>query len=153
MNDTNAHIRELFLQPRPSYLIAEAAVLLGMDWREMRAWMESGELEGVDTDDGLVLPWAELVSFGMDLWSQEAVEEALGAEISQAIPELLRLAELEVRIPRFEIVALQRLAAADGKTVSAVLARELRDLMSVHSKWLAREVPGFAAAFSWPEAV
>lgn len=148
MNDTNAHIRELFLQPRPNYPIAEAAALLGMDWREIRAWMESGELEGVDTDDGLVLPWAELVSFGMDLWSQEVVEEVLGPEISEAIPELLRLAELEVRIPRFEIVALQRLAAFDGKTVSAVLARELRDLMSVHSKWLAPEVPGFAAAFS-----
>lgn len=153
MTDTNTQIRELFLQPGPTYPIAEAAVLLGIDWREMRAWMESGELEGVDTADGLVLPWAELVSFGMDLWSQEAVEEVLGPEISEALPELLRLAELEVRIPRFEIVALQRLAAIDGETVSAVLARELRDLMWVHSKWLAREVPGFATAFAWPEAV
>jgi hypothetical protein len=45
--------------------------------------MESRELEGVDTDDGLVLPWAELVSFGMDLWSQEVVEEALGPEMVQ----------------------------------------------------------------------
>ncbi|MBC8130196.1 MAG: hypothetical protein H7Y08_07720 [Rhizobiaceae bacterium] len=89
----------------------------------------------------------------MDLWSQEVVEETLGPEISEALPELLRLTELEVRIPRFEIVALQRLAAVDGETVSAVLARELRDLMSVHSKWLASEVPGFAVAFSWPEAV
>jgi hypothetical protein len=153
MNNTNAHIRELLLQPRPTYPIAEAATLLGMNWREMGAWMESGELEGVDTGEGLVLPWAELVSFGMDLWSQEVVEEALGPEISEAIPDLLRLADLEVRIPRFEVIALQRLAVADGKTVSAVLARELRDLVSVHSKWLSSEVPGFAAAFSWPEAV
>lgn len=153
MSHTNAHIRELFLQPRPNYPIAEAATLLGLDLGEMRAWMKSGELEGVDTDDGLALPWAELVFFGMDLWSQEVVEETLGPEISEAIPELLRWTELEVRIPRIEIVALQRLAAADGKTVSALLAWELRDLISVHSKWLASEVPGFAAAFSWPEAV
>jgi len=146
-------IRSLFLHPRPTYPIAEAAILLGMDWRDVRAWIESGELEGVDTDEGLVLPWAELVSFGMEFWSQEVVEEALGTEVAEAIPELLRLAELEVRIPRIEIVALERLAAADGKTVSAVLARELRDLVSVHSAWLAREVPGFAAAFAWPETV
>src|SRR5215203_710222 len=152
MNDTNAHIRELFLQPRPNYALAEAATLLGTDSREMLAWIESGELEGVDTKEGLVLPWAELVSFGMDLWSQEVVEDVLGPETSEAIPELLRLTALEVRIPRIEVVALQRLAAADGKTVSAMLTRELRDLLSVHSKWLAREVPGFAAAFSWPEA-
>ena len=96
-------------------------------------WIEVGEMEGVETEGGLALPWAELVSFGMDFWSQEVVEEALGAEVAEAIPELLRLTELEVRIPRMEVVALERLAARDGQTVSAVLARELRDLVSVHS--------------------
>jgi len=95
-----ANIRTLFLHPRPTYSIPDAASLLGIDWREVRAWMESGELEGVDTDAGVVLPWGELVSFGMELWSQEVVEEALGAEVAGAIPELLRLTELEVRIPR-----------------------------------------------------
>jgi hypothetical protein len=87
----------------------------------------------------------------MDFWSQEVVEEALGAELAEALPELLRLTELEVRIPRMEVVALERLAALDGETVSAVLARELRDLVSVHSEWLSQEVPGFAEALAWPE--
>jgi hypothetical protein len=145
------NIRSLFLHPRPAYSIAEAAALLGMGWRDVRGWIESGEVEGVDSDDGLVLPWAELVSFGMEFWSQEVVEEALGAEMAEAIPELLRLTDLEVRIPRMEVVTLERLAAADGMTVSAVLARELLGLVSVHSEWLSREVPGFAAAFAWPE--
>ena len=144
-------IRSLFLHPRPTYSIAEAATLLGMEWRDLRAWMESGELEGIETDEGLVLPWAELVSFAMDLWSQEVVEEALGADLADAIPELLRLTELEVRIPRIEVVALERLAARDGKSVDSVLARELRDLVSVHAGWLSREVPEFAVAFAWPE--
>lgn len=40
--------------------------------------------------------------------------------------------------------------AIDGETLSAVLARELRDLVSVHSDWLAVEVPGFAEALAWP---
>src|ERR1700682_4756817 len=129
---TNAgSIRRLFLQPQPTYTIADAANVLGMHWRDVRAWMESGELEGVDTDEGLVLPWAELVSFGMDFWSQEVVEEALGADLAAAIPELLRLTDLEVRIPRLEVVTLERLAARDGETVNAVLARELLDLVSV----------------------
>ena len=148
---TNAgSIRRLFLQPQPTYTIADAANVLGMHWRDVRAWMESGELEGVDTDEGLVLPWAELVSFGMDFWSQEVVEEALGADLAAAIPELLRLTDLEVRIPRLEVVTLERLAARDGETVNAVLARELLDLVSVHTAWLSLEVPGFAAALAWP---
>ncbi|HEY0141323.1 MAG TPA: hypothetical protein VGF48_10530 [Thermoanaerobaculia bacterium] len=148
---TPTHIRTLFLHPKPTYAIGEAATLLEMDWRDLRGWVETGEVEGIETDEGLVLPWAELVSFGMDFWSQEVVEEALGAELAEALPELLRLTDLEVRIPRMEVVALERLAALDGETVSAVLARELRDLVSVHSEWLSHEVPGFAEALAWPE--
>jgi hypothetical protein len=148
---TTTHIRTLFLHPKPTYAIGEAATLLEMDWRELRGWMETVEVEGIETDEGLVLPWAELVSFGMDFWSQEVVEEALGAELAEALPELLRLTELEVRIPRMEVVALERLAALDGETGSTVLARELRDLVSVHSEWLSQEVPGFAVALAWPE--
>ncbi len=109
-----ANIRSLFLHPRPTYPIAEAAALLGMGWQDVRGWIESGELEGVDSDEGLVLPWAELVSFGMDFWSQEVVEEALGSEVADVIPELLRLTDLEVGIPRMEVVTLERLAAVDG---------------------------------------
>jgi hypothetical protein len=71
--------------------------------------------------------------------------------LAEALPELLRLTDLEVRIPRMEVVALERLAALDGETVSAVLARELRDLVSVHSDWLSQELPGFAEALAWPE--
>jgi hypothetical protein len=151
MTTTRTHIRALFLHPKPTYAIGEAATLLEMDWRELRGWMETGEVEGIETGDGLVLPWAELVSFGMDFWSQEVVEEALGAEVAEALPELLRLTDLEVRIARMEVVALERLAALDGETVSAVLARELRDLVSVHSDWLSQEVPGFAEALAWPD--
>jgi len=147
------NIRTLFLEPHPTYALSEAAKLLGMDETQIRGWMEVGELEGVDADDRTSVPWTELVSFGMDLWSQEVVEEALGAEVADVIPELLRLTELEVRIPRMEVVALERLAAIEGETVSAVLARELLDLVSVHSEWLSMEVPGFADALGWPESV
>jgi hypothetical protein len=82
MTVTTTHIRTLLLHPKPIYAIGEAATLLEMDWRELRGWMETGEVEGIETDEGLVLPWAELVSFAMDFWSQEVVEEALGAELA-----------------------------------------------------------------------
>lgn len=143
-------IRQLFLHPRSLYSIDEAATLLGMDLSNIRGWMESGELEGVQTPDGLAIAWDELVSFGIDFWSQEAVEDALGADVADMIPELVRLTHLEVRIPQLQIMTLQRLAAIDGQTVSAVLTRELWDLVSVHAPWLSLELPGFAEAFAWP---
>ena len=143
-------IRTLFLEPKANYSPAEAAGLLGMSLEEMRGWLLSGELEGARVDGVLVLPWAELVSFGMDFWSQEVVEEALGAELAAAIPELLRLDDFVARLPRIEILTLERLAARDGISRNAALSRELRDVMSAHSEWLSAEVPGFAAALRWP---
>jgi len=143
-------IRSLFLHPVPAYSIPEAAALLGMSLDDVLGWMEVGELEWAGRGREVVLPWGELVSFGMDFWSQEVVEAALGAELAEVLPELLQLTDLEVRIPRLQVVALERLAAVDGESVSTVLARELRDLVSVHSEWLSAEVPGFAAAFLWP---
>jgi len=93
---------------------------------QTRGWMEVGELEGSDTREGLMLSWGELASFGMDFWPQEApmkaMAAALGADLAEGIPELLRLADLEVRIPRLEILALERLADRDSKSVDAVLA-------------------------------
>ena len=149
---SSSAIRTLFLHPHPTYLLAEAAALLGMTVEELAGWMEVGEVEGVEREDGVtVVPWSEVVSFGMDFWSQEVVEAALGAEVAMAIPELVRLRELEVRIPALEVVALERVAARDGRTVDAVVARELRDFVSAHSEWLAREVPGFGEALGWPE--
>jgi hypothetical protein len=56
-----------------------------------------------------------------------------------------------VRIPRLEILALERLADRDGKSVDAVLARELLDVVSAHSEYLASSIPGFTAALRWPQ--
>jgi hypothetical protein len=151
MTTNPTHIRALFLHPKPTYAVDEAAALLEMDEDDLRGWMEVGELEGVRIGGELVLSWGELVSFGLDFWSQEMVEVALGADLADALPELLQLTDLEVRIPRMEVVALERLAAAGRESVSGVLARELRDLVSAHAEWLSREVPGFAEALAWPE--
>jgi hypothetical protein len=147
----NDHIRDLFLRPHPTYSIADAASVFGMDALEVQGWVEVGELEGVETASGMVLPWAEVVSFAMDFWSQEAIEEALGDDLATVIPELVRLARLEVLVPRFEIVALERVAGREGKSVDAVLARELLDFVSVQSPWIGAEVAGFAEALQWPE--
>jgi hypothetical protein len=149
---TVSAIRSLFLSPLPAYRLPDVAALLAIAEADVLRWIDSGELEGIETDGGLVVPWAELVSFGVDFWSQEVVEEALGADASDVIPELVRLTDLQVRLPRLHVVTLERLAAVDGETVSAVLARELQDLVSVHAPWLSAEVPGFAAAFAWPPA-
>src|SRR5437879_6079154 len=93
------HIRNLFLHPHPTYSIAGAAVLLGIDGSEIRAWIGSGEVEAVGTEDEL--PWSEVVMLGMEVvWTQPAVEEALEEDLGRAMPALVQLADLRVRVPR-----------------------------------------------------
>jgi len=150
MSVSPANIRRLFLERQPSYSASEAADLFAMTERELLGWMEAGELEGEQTNDGLRLPWPELVSFATGFWDQEEIEAALGDDLATTIPELLRLAELHVRIPRIDVVALEHVAAREGKTVSGVLGGELLDFVSVHSEWLSRDVNGFADALAWP---
>jgi hypothetical protein len=153
MTDAATHIRRLFLEPKNTYSATEAAEILNMPLRDVRGWMDAGELEAFRTCAGLVLPWEELVSFGMDFWSQETVEGALGVDLAGAIPKLLQLADLEVRIPRFELLALERIAERDGKSVDALLAHELLDFVSAHSDFLAKSIRGFKAALRWPPAL
>lgn len=143
-------IRRLFLQPKTDYSLAAAARLLGMPVKEVRAWIDSGELEAIETDGHLTVPWSEVVAFGMSFWSQAEVEEALGADVAEAIPDLLRLTELNVQLPRLEVMALHKVAAHEGRAVDAVLASELLDFVSARSKWLNGQIPGFAEALAWP---
>jgi hypothetical protein len=151
MSEPAANIRRLFLDPKDTYSDAEAAEILGIELLGLKRRIESGEVEGVRTCRGTTVPRQELISFAMDFWPQEKIEEALGDELANGIPELLRLAALEVRLPRFEILALERLAERDGKSVDAVLGRELLDVVSAESNYLAEKIPAFEAALRWPQ--
>ncbi|MEA2327674.1 MAG: hypothetical protein QOE68_2633 [Thermoanaerobaculia bacterium] len=151
MTEAAANIRRLFLDPKNTYSEAEAAEILNMEPLDLKRLMESGEVEGIRTCYGLTVSRKELISFAMDFWPQEAIEEALGDELTKGIPKLLRLARLEVRLPRFEILALERLAERDCKSVDAVLARELLDVVSAESDYLAVEIAGFTSALRWPQ--
>lgn len=75
MTKTVAHIRHLFLDPKDTYPAAEAAEILGMELPGLTTLMESGELEGVRTCCGMKMSRKELISFAMDYWPQEAIEE------------------------------------------------------------------------------
>jgi hypothetical protein len=148
MTDAATHIRYLFREPKESYSVRDAAEILCMPPTGPQNQKAQAAVSGFRF---LVSGFPVPASFAMGFWSQEAIEEALGADIADAIPELLRLADLEVRIPRLEILALERLADGDGKSVDAVLARELLDVVSAHSEYLATAIPGFTAALRWPQ--
>jgi hypothetical protein len=88
----------------------------------------------------------------LELWSPEVIEEALGAEAESVLPEAVRLIDLHVRLPRYQVALLEHFADRDRVSVSSVLARELDGVASVHSDELFWSVTAFADALAWPDA-
>jgi hypothetical protein len=66
-------------------------------------------------------------------------------------PSLRRVLRRRIHGRAPEILALERLADRDGKSADTILARELLDVVSAHSEYLAKAIPGFTAALRWPQ--
>ena len=106
---TYERIRRIFLQPEQAYLLSDAARLLGYSDQEIIAAIEGGDMS-LDSAGGLPsVPWEEVALAAAERWPQEVIEEALGDEAS-ALPELIRLTDLHVRVPRFSVFVLGRIA-------------------------------------------
>ena len=60
-------------------------------------------------------------------------------------PEVIRLAALDVRVPRYQHDMVWYLAERDGTTMSEVVVRELEGMASAGFEEFVGVVPGFAA--------
>lgn len=147
---THEQIRQIFLRPQHGYGLDEAALLLGYSDEELLAAVAHGDIATEATGDIPRVPWEEVALAAAERWSQEIIETSLGEELTSVVPELVRLADLQVRVPRYGIIALGRIAQRDGTTVSEVVARQLLDLVVAESDMLERSVTGLSAATRWP---
>ncbi len=149
---TLERIRQIFLHPADAYSLSGAAAVLEYSHEQMVAAVEQGDLSTVRHGDLTRIPWEEVALAAAEQWSQETIEEALGTEVSAVVPELVRLTDLHVRVPRFGVIVLGRIAQRDGTTINDVLARQLLDLAVGESAALERSVSGLSAAVRWPLA-
>ena len=145
-------IRTIFLHKRLHVSIGEATVLLGWSRGEMSRAIAAGEVEVTSTAVRKWLWREELMAKALELWSMEVIEEALGAEAEGVLPEAVRLVDLHVRLPRYQVAMLEHFAERDRTTVSAVLTREMDGVASANADELSSAVAGFAEALAWPDA-
>ena len=145
-------IRTIFLHRRPHVTIAEGTVLLGWSRGEMSRAIAGGEVEVSSSPVGKWIWREELIANALELWSMETIEEALGADADGVLPESVRLVDLHVRLPRYQVAMLEYLAERDHTSVNGVLARGLVAMASVDTDELSRAVHSFAEALAWPDA-
>jgi len=144
-------IRELFLAPQLFYQASEAARLLGWSSAEIERAILEGEVEATSTRAGYRLAWQEVAVTFTAQHSQSVIEQALAEEAAAVVPELVRLAELRLQIPRYQAAMITQLADRENISVDELVTRHFLDLASVESEWLAAKIPGFDAALRWPE--
>jgi hypothetical protein len=148
---TRRSIRHIFLTPRPSFALLNAADWLGITLKELKKEIEDGAIVAGSTAMGVRISKEEMMAAAMRVWELGVIEEALGDDAASVLPEAIRLVELRARVPRYQREMLRELARREGTSVDHVLTRELEDVASAHADELAG-VPGFAMAMQWPAA-
>lgn len=149
---THERIRRIFLLPKATYTLSEAAELLEYSEREILTAVERGDLEIAREEALPRVPWSELTIAAVERWPQELIEASLGDELSRVMSELARLTELRVRVPRYGVVVAGRIALREGTTIDHIVSRQLLDLAVNESAENEASVAGLASAMRWPLA-
>jgi hypothetical protein len=117
----------------------------------MERAIEAGIVAVTPEDSGARIAWREVAVMLTARYPHAEIEAALGPEMASVIPEAVRLTELRVRIPRYQVVMLTKLAGRERISVDELMSRHLLDVASSEVDWLRRRVRGFEAAMRWPE--
>jgi len=143
-------IRAIFLHREPRVTVGVAADLLGWSFAEMKAAIRNGDIEVVETYGGTRIERCELAAYAMQQWPLTSIEEALERDAALVLPPALRTRTVTVRLPRYQIGALQVLADEGREPVETMLMRMFEELTDLHHERLARVIPGLAEAMAWP---
>lgn len=145
-------IRAIFLQRRETYGPHEVQRLTGLSPDRVRRAIERGELDGELLRCGFRIRWPQLAALGLDVWSIGEVEQALGEDLAQVLPPLVRMATLTVRVPRYQVAMLEALVRLRGYSIDATVEDALLTVAELYADELEQAIPGFREAIDFPEA-
>ena len=80
----------------------------------------------------------------------DAVVPYAAARPTPRPPAGVRTQRFALRLPRYLVAALERLAEENEESAEALLTRELHGLAWTHRERLGEAIPGFAEAVEWP---
>ena len=151
-NDTGREqrIQTLFLRPVESYRLAEGARILGISPATLRREAEEDRRKEYRSGDRWRFSWRQLACIALRRWTLAEVQDALGVDAATALPPLLTLRTVTLRLPAFIVCTLETIANRDGTTLDACLHQELMDFAGVWSAEMEATHPGFRRAYLFP---
>jgi len=144
-------IRAIFLHHEDRVTIAEAADMLGWTRAEMNAALRRGDIDALATCSGKMIELREVAAHALELWSLTTIEEALGRDAALVMPPALRTRKFTVRLPLYQIAALNILAAERSESVDTLVEQIFHELTDNEKERLAPRIPGLVEAIGWPE--
>ncbi len=79
-----------------------------------------------------------------------SVQDALETDAATALPPLLALRTVTLRLPTFIVYTLETIASRNGTTPDACLHQELMDFAGVWAEEMEATHPGFRRAYLFP---
>lgn len=144
------HIRELFVQRKPSYGISEAARLLGMTRGKLERAARADHEEAYRCNGRWRFTWRQVAHLAFRRWTLAEIHEALGADAAAVLPPLLALRSITVHLPEYLVRAMEVSATAEDTTVDDWLHHELIDFAGTVAATMERAIPGFGRAYYFP---
>ncbi|HSY48113.1 MAG TPA: hypothetical protein VLC46_04820 [Thermoanaerobaculia bacterium] len=148
--DSKQRIQTLFLQPAESYTLREVADLTSTPVRALRRDVAAGLRDAEKVRGKWRFLWRHAAYVAMERWTLAEITDALGDAAAGVLPPLLALRAVTVRLPEYIIMALEAVAAEDGRTLDAALGFELVEFAGTHLTHLQDAIPGYRQAYLFP---
>jgi hypothetical protein len=144
------HVRELFLQRKPSYRLSEAARLLGMTRGKLEREARGDQEDAYRVNGRWRFTWRQLAFLAFRRWSLCDIHEALGIDAAAVLPPLLALRTISVSLPEYLVQAIEHSAVLDDTTVDNWLHHELVDFAGTVVDRMENVIPGYRRAYLFP---
>jgi hypothetical protein len=138
-------LRAIFLDPQQRYALDDVSQLTGITPADLTAGIANGTYDA----SGDAMTRVQLVTLILTAWPLPAIHDALGDDVT-LLPPLLQPETLSVRLPRYQVLALDVLATDAGLSVAALLSDYLLDAVSGNDPLLEEHIPGFRSARDYP---
>ena len=100
-------IRVFFLQPAESYSLAEGSRLLGVSPGKLKREDSFDIREEYRRDGKWCFTWRQIALIAFRWWALEDIVDALGSDAATALPPLLTLRSVTLRLPEYIVRALE----------------------------------------------
>jgi len=148
--NSKQRIKTLFLQPADSYTLAEGARLLGVSPGKLKREAAYDRCEEYRREGRWCFTWRQIALIAFRWWALEEIVDALGADAATALPPLLSLRSVTLRLPEYIVRGLETVASEERTTMDAYLSGELLEFAGGVVDRMEAVHPGFRRAYLFP---